>query len=99
LPETEDTDESKAPSVSGYQVFLQAVIKETENYKGQVLLVHGDTHFFKIDKPLYSPSKVLPNLTRLQTFGSPNLHWVKVTVDDKRQSVFDIEPVMVQHSK
>ena len=99
LPETEDTDESKAPSVSGYQVFLQAVIKETENYKGQVLLVHGDTHFFKIDKPLYSPSKVFPNLTRLQTFGSPNLHWVKVTVDDKRQSVFDIEPVMVQHNK
>ena len=89
----------KAPSVSGYQIFLQAVIKETENYKGQVLLVHGDTHFFKIDKPLYNPSQVLPNLTRLQTFGSPNLHWVKVTVDDKRQSVFDIEPVMVQHTK
>ena len=99
LPETEDKDESKAASVSGYQAFIQAVIKETENFQGQVLLVHGDTHFFKIDKPLYSPSKVLPNLTRLQTFGSPNLHWVKVTVDDKRESVFDIEPVMVQHSK
>lgn len=99
LPETEGKDESKAPSVSGYQAFIQAVIKETENFPGQVLLVHGDTHFFKIDKPLYSPSKVLPNLTRLQTFGSPNLHWVKVTVDDKRESVFDIEPIMVQHSK
>jgi hypothetical protein len=99
LPETEDNDESKALIVSGYQPFLQAVVKETENYKGQVLLVHGDTHFFKVDKPLYSPTKVLPNLTRLQTFGSPNLHWVKVTVDDKRESVFDIEPVMIQHSK
>ena len=99
LPETEDLDESKAPLVSGYQVFLQAVVKETENYKGQVLLVHGDTHFFKVDKPLYSPTKVLSNLTRLQTFGSPNIHWVKVTVDDKRESVFDIEPVMVQHAK
>jgi hypothetical protein len=99
LPETEDLDESKAPLVSGYQAFLQAVVKETENFKGQVLLVHGDTHFFKVDKPLYNPNKVLPNLTRLQTFGSPNLHWVKVTVDDKRESVFDIEPVMVQHTK
>jgi hypothetical protein len=99
LPETEDNDESKALIVSGYQPFLQAVVKETENYKGQVLLVHGDTHFFKVDKPLYSPTKVLHNLTRLQTFGSPNLHWVKVTVDDKRESVFDIEPVMIQHSK
>ena len=99
LPETEDLDESKAPLVSGYQAFLQAAVKETENFKGQVLLVHGDTHFFKVDKPLYNPNKVLPNLTRLQTFGSPNLHWVKVTVDDKRESVFDIEPVMVQHTK
>lgn len=99
LPETEDFDESKAPLVSGYQNFLQAVVKETENFKGQVLLVHGDTHFFKVDKPLYSPTKVLPNLTRLQTFGSPSLHWVKVTVDQKRDSVFDIEPVMVQHGK
>jgi hypothetical protein len=99
LPETEDLDESKAPIVSGYQAFLQAVVKETENFDGQVLLVHGDTHFFKVDKPLYSPTKILPNLTRLQTFGSPNLHWVKVTVDGKRQNVFDIEPVMIQHDK
>ena len=99
LPETEDQDESKAPTVSGYQNFLKVVVQETENYKGQVMLVHGDTHFFKVDKPLYSPTKVLPNFTRLQTFGSPNLHWVKVTVDDKRDSVFDIEPVMVQHTK
>jgi len=99
LPETEDLDESKAPIVSGYQAFLQAVVKETENFDGQVLLVHGDTHFFKVDKPLYSPTKVLPNLTRLQTFGSPSLHWVKVTVDEKRPTLFDIEPVMVQHEK
>lgn len=99
LPETEDLDESKAPIVSGYQAFLQAVVKETEKFEGQVLLVHGDTHFFKVDKPLYSPTKVLPNLTRLQTFGSPNLHWVKVTVDEKRPSLFDIEPVMVQQEK
>jgi len=27
------------------------------------------------------------------------LHWVKVTVDDQRPSVFDIEPVMVQQEK
>jgi len=97
LPETEDIDESKAPGFSGYQAFLQAVVKETEAFNGQVLLVHGDTHFFKVDKPLYSPTKLLPNLTRLQTFGSPSLHWVKVTVDDKRETVFDIEPVIVQH--
>lgn len=69
--------------------------KQTEQFKGQVLFVHGDTHFFKLDKPLYSPTKLLPNLTRLQTFGSPSLHWVKVTVDPKSSHVFQVQPVIV----
>ncbi len=71
LPETEDVDESQLPQFSGYRNFMAAVVLQTETFKGQVLLVHGDTHFFKVDKPLYSPAKLLPNLTRLQTFGSP----------------------------
>jgi hypothetical protein len=95
LPETEEVDESTLPQFEGYRAFLNAVVQETETFKGQVLLVHGDTHFFKMDKPLYSPSKVLPNLTRLQTFGSPVNHWVKVSVNVKSPEVFTIRPVMV----
>ena len=96
LPETQDIDESKAPGVSGYRNFINAVVAQTEQFAGQVLLVHGDTHFFKVDKPLYSPAKVLPNLTRLQTFGSPLIHWVRVTVDTKDPNVFVVHPVMVK---
>ena len=47
LPETEDTDESQAPGVSGYRNFIEKLIAETEQFKGQVLLVHGDTHFLR----------------------------------------------------
>jgi hypothetical protein len=96
LPETEDLDESTAPSVLGYRNFMKAVVEQTETFKGQVLLVHGDTHFFKVDKPLYSPTKLLPNLTRVQTFGSPTLHWVRVTVDATSDNVFAIQPVIVR---
>jgi hypothetical protein len=95
-PETEDQDESLLPQFSGYRNFMAQVAKETENFPGQVLFVHGDTHFFKVDKPLYSPTHLLPNLTRLQTFGSPSLHWVKVTVDTNREALFDIQPVIVR---
>lgn len=95
-PETEEQDESKLPQFSGYRNFMAAVVKQTENYKGQVLFVHGDTHFFKLDKPLYSPTKLLPNLTRLQTFGSPSLHWVKVNVRPGSQNLFSVEPVIVR---
>jgi hypothetical protein len=96
LPETEELDERKNASVSGYTAFLAAVVAETEAYAGQVILVHGDTHFFKMDKPLYSPTKVLANLTRVQTFGSPSIHWVKVDVDTATAEVFTIRPVMVK---
>lgn len=96
LPETEDVNERDNPAYSGYTNFLNALVAETESYKGQVLIVHGDTHFFKLDKPLYSPTKVLPNLTRLQTFGSPSIHWVRVMVDPASANVFTIEPVTVK---
>lgn len=95
LPETEDLDESTNTSVVGYRNIIKAVVEQTEKFPGQVLLVHGDTHFFKMDKPLYSPTKLLPNLTRVQTFGSPSLHWVKVTVDADSAHVFTVHPVIV----
>jgi hypothetical protein len=96
LPETEDLDESQAPRVSGYRNFISSIVAETEQFAGQVLLVHGDTHFFKVDKPLYSPTKLLANLTRLQTFGSPLIHWVSVTVEPKNPNVFTIRPIIVK---
>jgi hypothetical protein len=96
LPETEGVDESKAERVRGYQNFMAAVIQQTEQFSGQVLLVHGDTHFFKMDKPVYGSAKMLTNLTRLQTFGSPHLHWVKVTVDPASHNIFQIQPMVVR---
>ena len=96
LPETEALDESTLPAFSGYRHFMRQLVAQTEQFTGQVLLVHGDTHVFKLDKPLYSPTRVLPNLTRLQTFGSPLLHWVKVTVDTASDNVFQVQPVMVR---
>ncbi len=96
LPETE-IDERQHPSVSGYTQFLAQLVSETDQFKGQVLLVHGDTHYFKVDKPLYNPAKALPNLTRVQTFGSPSIHWVRVSVDPRTPNVFSIQPVMVKH--
>jgi len=96
LPETEELDERADAGRSGFTNFLAKLVTETENYSGQVLIVHGDTHFFKYDKPLYSPIKLLPNLTRMQTFGSPSIHWVRVTVDPSSQEVFTVHPVTVK---
>ncbi len=95
LPETEEIDESKAKEFTGYRNFLDKLAGETERFAGQVLLIHGDTHYFKFDKPLYSPTKILPNFSRLETFGSPLIHWVRVSVDPSSPDVFAVHPVLV----
>jgi hypothetical protein len=95
-PETEEADESLQPQFTGYRNFIANVVAQTEKFSGQVMLVHGDTHFFKMDKPLYSPTNLLPNLTRVQTFGSPSLHWVKVTVNPASEQLFSVQPMIVK---
>ena len=96
LPETEDVNERESPSDDGYTNFLAKLVEETRAYPGQVLYVHGDTHFFKVDKPLMKQDDLLENFTRLETFGSPNVHWVKVTVDPSSREVFTAHPMIVK---
>jgi hypothetical protein len=95
LPETETFNERAQPQFDGYTAFLNALVAETQAFTGQVVLVHGDTHFFKMDKPLVDQAHLIPNLTRLETFGSPNVHWVKVTVDPRSRNLFRFEPMIV----
>ncbi|MDX2212726.1 MAG: hypothetical protein SFY66_05495 [Oculatellaceae cyanobacterium bins.114] len=95
LPETEDIDERTLPRSDGYTAFLNKLVEETRAFPGQVVLVHGDTHFFKIDKPLIKQSEMIPNFTRLETFGSPNIHWVSVTVNPSSRDVFTFQPRLV----
>jgi hypothetical protein len=95
VPETEEDDESRLPGKDGYAAFLDKLIEFTKAYSGQVVLVHGDTHFFKMDKPLVNYTTLQSNFTRLQTFGSPNVHWVKVEVDATSRQVFTFTPMIV----
>lgn len=96
LPETEDDDESRLANKDGYAAFLDALMAETTGFDGEVVLVHGDTHFFKIDKPLKDATHMLANFTRVQTFGSPNIHWLHVDVDPNSRDVFIFRPMIVK---
>ena len=95
VPETWSVNERANPAFSGYTDFLNTLDAETQAYTGQVVLIHGDTHFFKIDKPLINQSNLLKNFTRVETFGSPNVHWIKATVDPNSSSIFRFEPMIV----
>jgi len=80
-----------------YPGYVDKLRTLTESFTGQVVLVHGDSHYFKVDKPLNHTSGggVLTNFTRLETFGARNTHWVSVRIDADDPNLFIFEPRIV----
>jgi hypothetical protein len=74
------------PAYNGLRGALRA---ETMAFKKPVLLVHGDSGRFGVDKPMIDPEgTTVPNFTRLQTFGPADVAWVRVRVDPSARDVF-----------
>jgi hypothetical protein len=75
---------------SGFRELLETLRQETITFAGQVLLVHGDTHWQRVDQPLRHPVTKLPvaNFTRAETFGYPLMGWVEVIVDRDKPQLF-----------
>ena len=86
------------PKSSGYSDFLAVLKKEVLAFDKPVVLVHGDTHYFRIDQPLFStaPKRIIEHFTRVETFGSPNVHWVRVIVHPSDPQMFTFKPEIVQ---
>lgn len=62
-----------------------------------VALVNGDLHTFVIDKPLTEwNGRRLENFTRVQTFGTPDHHWVEAIIDPADPDVFLFRPRLVR---
>ncbi len=89
----------KRPAADGFGEMLALLEKETMSFPGQVVFVHGDSHYFRMDKPLIPAGNRegarLENFTRLETFGPPDPHWVRATVDPKNPMVFLFEQRIV----
>ena len=77
--------------------YVDALRTQTEGFTGQVALVHGDSHYFKVDKPINRSSGggVLTNFTRVETFGARNTHWVSATIDPRDPNLFEFQPRIV----
>jgi len=57
----------------GHEPFVAQLEGAARRFRGPMLLVHGDTHTYRVDHPL-------AGITRVETYGSPFVGWVKVTV-------------------
>ena len=89
----------------GFYDFLLALRDETIDFGKPVAYVHGDTHYFRVDKPLLDADGYrIENFTRVETFGdnadttsngSNDVHWLKVLVDSHSRDVFAFQPQIV----
>jgi hypothetical protein len=85
---------------TGYNDFLRTLERETISFGKPVVVVHGDTHTFRVDKPMVSAAtgERVENLTRVETFGSPDIHWVRAIVDDSDPGVFAFQPEIIKEN-
>jgi len=86
----------------GFQEFLTALRDEVIAFRKPVAYVHGDSHYFRVDKPfLNAQGRRLENFTRVETFGdnqangTNDVQWVKVLVDSRSREVFSYQPQIV----
>lgn len=77
---------------AGFRELLTTLRDESMAFAGQVLLLHGDTHHHQIDQPLVTiKGEKVRNFTRVESYGSPFMGWVKVVIDDQVPGLFRIE--------
>lgn len=80
--------------------YIDALGEQLESYGKPVAFFHGDTHLFRIDKPLYSKKtkRLFENFTRVETFGWPDTHWVRVSVDPDDPQLFRFKAEIVREN-
>ena len=92
--------DSERKVFANYLNKFQAIATDSDWSNKPVLLVHGDSHYFRVDKPMqrgadgslsFTPSATavtVDNFSRLETFGNPDTHWVRVGVDFRDPNLF-----------
>ena len=88
----------------GYFDFLVALREEVIAFQRPVAYVHGDSHYFRVDRPFLNVNGVrLENFMRVETFGdnasnvtlTNDVQWVQVLVDPKSREVFAYQAQIV----
>jgi len=88
----------------GFQSFLVALRTEVIAFRKPVAFVHGDSHYFRIDRPFLDSvgtGRRLENFTRVETFGdnqanvNNDVNWLKVYVDPRSREVFSYQAQIV----
>lgn len=81
----------------GFQRFLTTLASEARTFAKPVLFVHADEHRFRLEHGIrpQPDTPLVPNITRLETFGASDFHGALVVVDPASPDVFLPAPWIV----
>jgi hypothetical protein len=84
------------PRKRGFVPFKQDLQRLLARFDGAVLLIHGDTHSYKFDRPMVDPASAEPiaRVQRLEVPGSPIVAGVWVSIDLDAEPVFNVRTVL-----
>ena len=90
----------------GFQNFLLALREEVIAFRNPVTYLHGDSHYFRIDKPfLDAAGRRLENFTRVETAGNNaatgnnDEQLLKILVNPRSREVFAYQPQVVPDNR
>lgn len=90
------------PQRQGYNKVIERITQHAVAFGKPVLVAHGDSHYFRVDKPFKAPilpsgkAAMVENLSRAENFGAQDVHWVEIFVNPRDPGVFRVEPRIVQ---
>ena len=97
-----DKDANGVAVPDGFHDFLVALRDEVIAFRKPVAYVHGDSHYYRVDKPFQdAQGRRLENFTRVETFGNNaangnnDVQWLKVIVNPRSREVFSYQPQIV----
>ena len=90
----------------GLEPLYDALERAAAAYGKPVVIATGDLHYFRVDKPLLAAKtladedpRTVENVTRVEAFGSPYIHWVRIGVDPDDRDVFSFEPEVIRENQ
>lgn len=90
--------EGRGQRYGAYHSIVEELRLGAERFGKPVLVVHGDSHQFTVDRPLLqsrgeAETPANANLVRLEVFGAPEIKAVRVNVEPDTPWVFSFAPL------
>ena len=79
-----------SPVLPGFVEVVERLEQRAAAFDGEVLLLQGDTHDYRVDQPLAGA----PNLIRLVVEGETTAEWLRLTIDPRGEELFTWERIL-----